>query len=318
MTDRGAGSAIAKPYNPLMILTYRSALAALISLFFTFAASIALAQTPATPPPAQAAAVPNPLLKEAAALAGQGKHAEALEVYRRALAADPKLIDAHVGAGQMLDMLGKHEEARQQFRKAIEVAGPEAKDQARTAMAVSYAFESRAADSAKFYEPVFNDRVAAANFTGAAGTANALARVYLESGDFANAEKWYRTGYETSKKIKDLTPAQSDLWQMRWLNAQARIAARRGNAADARTHAAAMKRLSTRGATTTNVRSTNTCSATSRSKRAMPTLRSPSCRRRTWRTASSWGCWPGRTRRRVMPPRRRSITTRRWRLPPTA
>ena len=220
--------------------------AALGSLFFTLAASIAVAQT-ATPQAAPPAAAQNPLLKEAQQLAGQGKHAEALDLYRKAMAADPKLVDLQVGAGQMLDMLGKHAEARQQLAKAIELAGPEMKDQARTAMAVSYAFESRAADSAKFYEPVFNDRVAAANFNGAAGTANALARVYLESGDIPNAEKWYRTGYETSKKIKDLTPAQSDLWQMRWLNAQARIAARRGNAAEARTHAVAMKTLLDKG-----------------------------------------------------------------------
>jgi tetratricopeptide (TPR) repeat protein len=234
-------------YNERMKHTDHRGLAALISLSFTFVASLAVAQTPATPPPAQSAAAPNPLIKEAEALAGKGKHAEALEVYRKALAADPKQFNAQVGAGQMLDMLGKHEEARQQLTKAIEIAGPEAKDEARTAMAVSYAFESRAADSAKFYEPVFNDRVAAANFNGAAATANAMARVYLESGDFANAEKWYRTGYETSKKIKDLTPSQSDLWQMRWLHAQSRIAARRGNAAEARTHAAAMKTLLDKG-----------------------------------------------------------------------
>ena len=53
------------------------------------------------------------------------------------MAADPKLVDAHIGAGQMLDMLGLHEEARQQQTKAIALAGPETKDQARTALAVS-------------------------------------------------------------------------------------------------------------------------------------------------------------------------------------
>ena len=147
-------------------------------------------------------------------------------------------------------MLGQHAQARQHFAKAIELAGPEIRDEARTTMAVSYAFESKAADAAKYYEPVFNDRVSAKNFNGAAGTANAMARVYLESGDLANAEKWYRTGYETSRKIADLKPAQSDLWQMRWLNAQARIAARRGNAAGARTHAAAMKTLLDKGENT--------------------------------------------------------------------
>ena len=215
-------------------------------LFFTLIASSALPQT-TTPQTAQPAAPQNPLIKGAQDLASAGKHTEALELYRKAMAADPKLVDAHIGVGQMLDMLGLHEEARQQLTKAIALAGPETKDQARTALAVSYAFESRAADAAKYFEQVFNDRVAAANFGGAAGTANAMARVYLESADLPNAEKWYRTGYETSKKIKDLTPAQSDLWQMRWLNAQARIAARRGNAAEARKHAATMKTLLDKG-----------------------------------------------------------------------
>ena len=165
----------------------------------------------------------------------------------KAMAADPKLADAQLGAGRMLDMLGKHGEARQQLAKAIALAGPDTKDQANTAMAVSYAFESKAGDAAKYFGQVFNDRITAANFNGAAATANAIARVYLESGDLPNAAKWYQTGYETSKKIKDLTPAQSDLWQMRWLNAQARIAARRGNAAEAGTHAAAMKTLLDKG-----------------------------------------------------------------------
>ena len=221
--------------------------AALVSLVLTLAVSTAVAQTPtpqaATPP----AAVQNPVVKEAQQRASEGRHADALELYRKALAADPKLFGAQLGIGQMLDMLGQYEEARQQLAKAIELASPATKDQARTAMAVSYAFESRAADAGKYYEQVLNDRVAAANFNGAAGTANAMARAYLESGDLTNAEKWYRTGYETSKKIKDLTPAQSDLWQMRWLHAQARIAARRGAAAEARTHAAAMKTLLDKG-----------------------------------------------------------------------
>lgn len=216
-------------------------------LVFALVASAALAQTAAPQTTPQPAAVQNPLLKEATELAGAGKYDDALAQFRKALAADPALVSAQLGVGRMLDMMGQYAEARQELAKAIEMAGPQAKDEARTTMAVSYAFESRAADAAKYYEPVFNDRVSAAKFNSAAATANAMARVYLESGDLANADKWYRTGYETSKKIADLKPPQVDLWQMRWLNAQARIAARRGNAAEARTHAAAMKALLDKG-----------------------------------------------------------------------
>ncbi len=192
---------------------------------------------------AQPAPERHPLVKEADQLVEDGKLADALALYRKALAADAKLVDAHLGAGRTLDLTGNHAEARKHFATAIDVATPDMKPQALTSMAVSYAFESRAAESATHYEKVFSERMAQGNPGGAAGTANAIARIYLESGDLANAEKWYRTGYDTSKQIKDLTPVQADLWEMRWLNAQARIAARRGGAAQAQRHAAAMKAL---------------------------------------------------------------------------
>ena len=206
-------------------------LAGILSL--TFAASAALAQPPA----------PNPLLKDADQLVSNGKFAAALAQYRKAIAADPAFVDAHLGAGRMLDLTGRHADARKHFATAIDLAPADAKPQALSAMGVSYAFESKARDSASFYEKVFNERIAQGNANGAAGTANAIARVYLESGDLANAEKWYRTGYDTSKTIKDLTPVQTDLWEMRWLNAQSRIAARRGDATTAQRHAAAVKAL---------------------------------------------------------------------------
>jgi hypothetical protein len=55
--------------------------------------------------------------------------------------------------------------------------------------------------------------------------------------------KWYQTGYQTAGKIADLPPDQRDLWEMRWHHAQARIAARRGNHAEAEKHAAELKTL---------------------------------------------------------------------------
>ena len=114
-------------------------------------------------------------------------------------------------------------------------------------MAISYAFDGSAAESAKFYQKLFDERLAAGNAGAAAGTANALARVYLETGDLDNAEKWYRTGYETSKQIKDISETERSLWLMRWHNAQGRIAARRGNAAEARKQAAALHELLAKG-----------------------------------------------------------------------
>ena len=212
-------------------LRYRFAIIAGILSLTSGAA--ALAQPPA----------PDPRLKEADQLVAERRFADALALYRKAIAADATFVDAHLGAGRLLDLTGRHAEARKHFTTAIELAPADVKPQALSAMGVSYAFESNARDSAIFYEKVFNERIAQGNANGAAGTANAIARVYLESGDLANAEKWYRTGYDTSKQIKDLTPAQTDLWEMRWLNAQSRIAARRGEAAQAQRHAAALKAL---------------------------------------------------------------------------
>jgi len=238
-----------------MTFTLRQAFSTMTGMaVLTCVAGGALAQTPvpATPvqaaPVAQPAAPPqHPMIKEAQQLVTDGKVAEALALYRKALAADPTLVDAHLGAGRMLDVTGQHADAQRHFLTAIELAPPTGKAAAQTAMAVSYAYESKAAEAATFYEQVFAARMAAGNAGGATGTANAMARVYLESGDLANAEKWYRTGYETSKGIPKLTPAQTDLWEMRWLHAQARIAARRGNAADARRHADALKALLDKG-----------------------------------------------------------------------
>lgn len=203
------------------------------------------------PPPQQAsapaAAAPNPLLQDAQKLVNAGKLDEALTAFEKAIASDPKLVDAHLGAGRTLDLLGRHADARRHFTHAIDLAAGDARAQPLSAMAISYAFEGNAAESAKFYQKLFDERLAAGHAGAAAGTANALARVYLETGDLANAEKWYRTGYETSKQIKDISDAERSLWLMRWHNAQGRIAARRGNAADAGRHAAALHELLAKG-----------------------------------------------------------------------
>lgn len=184
---------------------------------------------------------PLPLLKEGSTLVSEGKYDEALALSKRALAADPKSYGAHLVTGIVMDLKGDYAAARQHLSQAIEVAPEAARDQALVAMAISYAFEAKAADAAKYYQKVFDKQLAAQGLDAAAGIANALGRIYLESGDAANAEKWYRTGYETAKKQTNLKPEQVDLWEMRWLHAQARISARRGNSAEADRHTAALK-----------------------------------------------------------------------------
>ena len=220
------------------------------AIFVALTAAVPPFAAAQAPPPQQApapAAAPNPLLQDAQKLVNAGKLEEALALFEKVIATDRKLVDAHLGAGRTLDLLGRHADARRHFTHAIDLAAVDARAQPHSAMAVSYAFEGNAAESAKFYQKVFDERMAAGNAGAAAGTANALARVYLETGDLENAEKWYRTGYETSKQIKDISEVERSLWLMRWHNAQGRIAARRGNAADAQRHAAALSELLAKG-----------------------------------------------------------------------
>ena len=48
-------------------------------------------------------------------------------------------------------------------------------------------------------------------------------------------------------KEPDIKPARKDLWEFRWEHAQARIAARRGNQAEAQKHVAAAKAILDKG-----------------------------------------------------------------------
>jgi tetratricopeptide (TPR) repeat protein len=173
---------------------------------------------------------------QAEKLLASGNRAEALALYRQAVTQNAASLDAHIGLGRLLDLEGQYAEARQHLQKAIEIAPEEDRNTALSTMAQSYAFEGKAAEAAKYYQQVFDRQMKAGAPEGAAGIANALGRVYLETGDVANAEKWYRTGHETSGKVEKRTPENTDLWEMRWLHAQARIAARRKQFDVARRH----------------------------------------------------------------------------------
>jgi tetratricopeptide (TPR) repeat protein len=181
------------------------------------------------------------LVKQGEKLSAEGKQGEALALYNKALQLSPDLYEAHLDAGITFDLQGDYKAAREHFTKAIDVASPDSKQQALRAMAMSYAFEGKAAEAAKFEQQVFEARVAKPDFTGAAGVANELARIYLESGDPDHAYHWYKSGYETALRQTNLSEADKNLWLFRWENAQARIAARRGKADEARQHVAAAK-----------------------------------------------------------------------------
>lgn len=220
----------------------------LLTLGFTTAAAVAQTATPAGMPaaqtPAQSAPAPGStadLVKQGRQLTSEGKLDDAARVLMRAVEAEPNNFDAQLATGITLDLFGNYGDARRHLAKAIEVAKPEQKTQAMRTMAVSWAFERKAGEAAKYEQPIFDERMGKNDYAGAAEIANELARIYLESDEIDNANIWYKRGYDTAIKKTDLTPAQLALWQFRWEHAQARIAARRKQKEEAQKHVAAAK-----------------------------------------------------------------------------
>ena len=203
-------------------------------LLFVVIASTCWAQRDAAP-------AVDDLVKQGQKLSAEGKQDEALALYQKALAKSPKSYEAEFESGIALDLKGDYSDARDHFKKAIELAPPDKKQQALRSMAFSYAFEKNSTEAAKYEQQVFDARSAANDFEGAAGTANEMARIFLESGDLDSALKWYKLGYDTAQKKPGLSDNDKNLWLFRWENAQARMAARRGGVGEAKRHIDAAK-----------------------------------------------------------------------------
>jgi tetratricopeptide (TPR) repeat protein len=176
-------------------------------------------------------------LTQAEKLMQSGDVAGAITLLQATVKGAPQSADVHLALGRALDLEGDHKTARRHLEQAISLANDSSRNQALSAMGISWAFESKADEAARYYQRIFDAQTQAKDRGGAAGTANALGRIYLESGNLDKAEQWYRTGYETAKQIPELPENQIALWEMRWHNAQGRIAARRKNAAAAAEHA---------------------------------------------------------------------------------
>ncbi len=184
----------------------------------------------AAQPSADAAA----LVQKGRRLVTDGKFTEALALYEQALKQEPDLPDAHLAAGIVLDLMGRYRPARVHLAEAIEKAPEGLKANALNAMAISYAFEGRVEDAAKSFKQVFDFHSEGGRPAEAAAAANALGRLYLEHGDTVKARQWYETGYEMARRQPDEPSSQLALWELRWLHAQGRIAARSGDAAAGR------------------------------------------------------------------------------------
>ncbi len=187
-------------------------------------------------------------VKQAQQLMKEGKPEAALAVYRDTLKTSPNSVPANIGAGSVLDLMGKGDEARRYFAKAIEAADtPEGNARAKRAMAISYAFEGNCSKTVEFERQVMEFYASKKDFFQQGEIADEAARVCLDSGDLDAAYKWYKTGHDTGLEEPDIKPARRDLWDFRWEHAQARIAARRGEQAEAQKHVATAKAILDKG-----------------------------------------------------------------------
>jgi len=145
-----------------------------------------------------------------------------------------------------LDLDGQYSEARRLFAKALDQAStPQAKAQAQRSLAMSYAFEGDCKSAEKYEGPLYETYLAAKSYFDAGETADELARVCIDSGSLDDAFEWYQKGHDAG--MNEPEQKQKDLWSFRWEHAQARIAARRGNKAEAHKHVEAAKAILDRG-----------------------------------------------------------------------
>ena len=152
--------------------------------------------------------------------------------------------------GIHLDLEGKGTEARAIFQKEIDTAAtPAAKANAQRALAMSWAFEGDCKKTAEYEDLVIEywktqESAAPGNaFYQEGEMATEAARVCIDNGDLDTARQLYKKGHDLGLKEPNISPGRKDLWEYRLEHAEARLAARRGNKAEADKHIAAAKSI---------------------------------------------------------------------------
>jgi tetratricopeptide (TPR) repeat protein len=175
-------------------------------------------------------------LRQAMQLMNDGRTADALAAVRRELQTNPTSTQA----ANLLDLLGATDDARQVFQRAIDAAtDPAAKANLQRSMAMSYAFAGDCANAVKYEEMVIaywvtREQAEPQNaFYQQGEMANEAARVCIDAGDLDTAERMYRRGTELGLKEPGNQTHPRSLWDYRLAHALGRIAARRGDAAEA-------------------------------------------------------------------------------------
>lgn len=178
---------------------------------------------------------PDALVKQGRTLMMAGKHDEAERLYRQALGLSPKSFEAARALGILLDLKGQYPEARTHLQRAVDMAPtPTVRDQAMSALALSYAFEGKLPDCQRQYEAVRRQQQQEGDVSGAAASARSIGRIFLEAGEAAIGRKWYELGYQEWKPAANQPPSEQLLWELRWRHMQARVAARERRIDEAR------------------------------------------------------------------------------------
>jgi tetratricopeptide (TPR) repeat protein len=182
--------------------------------------------------------------QQAQQLTREGKYDEANAAWRKAASISPNALVVMNAAGIAYDVMGKPIDAQRYFSRAIDLAeNPLAKANAQRAMAMSFGFAGDCKNAAKYEEMVAGYYSSVNDAYNVGEMYDEAARVCIDSGDFANSEKYYRMGHDAGLKQADIPADRVKLWNFRLEHALARLAARRGSNADAAKHVAAAKQL---------------------------------------------------------------------------
>ncbi|MGH7653479.1 MAG: tetratricopeptide repeat protein [Gemmatimonadaceae bacterium] len=149
-----------------------------------------------------------------------------------------------------LDLDGSTGKAREILAKLVESApDPAAKADVQRALAMSFAFDGDCTNTVKSEDQVIafwatREQAEPQNaFYQEGEMANEAARVCIDAGDFATAEKYYRRGAELGLKEPEPKTHPASLWDFRLAHALARLAARRGDKAEAARQVAAARKI---------------------------------------------------------------------------
>ena len=148
------------------------------------------------------------------------------------------------------DTDGETAKARVLYQRLVDTApDPATKAAAQRAMAMSYAFDADCANATRLEEQVIaywvtREQAEPQNaFYQQGEMANEAARVCIDAGDLDAAERLYRRGTALGQREPEPRTHPRSLWEYRLAHALGRVAARRGNAAEAQRYVAEARRI---------------------------------------------------------------------------